>query len=78
MRTYIMMDGDMEVGIPYFEIEIDLPIVFEDQEDREFVRHNLMQCFSEIYQARVGVEFADERETWIDRETEMINQQEGM
>jgi hypothetical protein len=77
MKAYIIVEGDLSVGVPMLDIEIDL--CFDpEEEEREWIRKQLDSCFSEIYGQKIGIEFEDERQIWIAKEEEVYAQQNGM
>ena len=59
MKVNIYFAGDSSVGIFPISIDIDLGIEIED-EDREWIRKSLTECFNEIYDNSVKVMFQDE------------------
>ncbi len=76
MKAYVMVSGDWSVGIPNLDIEIDLQFETEE-ENRNFIRQALIDCFEKIYDQKIGVEFEDERIDYINKTEEIFSQQGG-
>jgi hypothetical protein len=77
MKVYIMMSGDVYAGIFPLETEIDLQIEFEDDE-KEYIRAILKDCFTSIYAEVVEVEFEEERDDWLELKEDVISQENGI
>jgi hypothetical protein len=71
MEIYIIIPGDLSVGIPNLDINIDLGFDPEEEE-REWIREKLVNCFSEIYNQEIDIEFYDERIEWLNKEEEIF------
>ena len=59
MKVNIYVPRDPSVGIFSINTDIELGIEVEN-EDKEWIRKSLVECFSEIYDNQVRVMFQDE------------------
>jgi hypothetical protein len=75
MQVHISIRGEPSVGIPHFETTMELGIDIGTEPERDFIRECLTQCFIQIYETNVGVEFEDEKEYYFNQETDMILEQ---
>ena len=68
MKVHILITGEPHVGIPHFETILDLGFELDTEEDRKFIRQCLTNCFSQIYNVEVGIQFDDERQCHLANE----------
>jgi hypothetical protein len=59
MKVRLTTKGDSSVGIDGIDTELELGTDF-DNEEKIWVRNNLMKCFTEIYGETVKVRFENE------------------
>ncbi len=64
-RFYVMTKGDPQVGIQAVDTCMDLEFDIEDF-GREELRDELTDFFTKIYGEKVGIEFEDERQAWME------------
>jgi len=64
-KFYLYSPGDPSVGIHSIETEMDLCFDVGEGEEREELRKQLKEFFSDLYDDNVNIEFEDERQRWI-------------
>jgi len=75
-KFYLYSPGDPSVGIHSIETEMDLCFDVGEGEEREELRKQLKEFFSDLYDDNIGIEFEDERQKWIEQENKMLREQE--
>jgi hypothetical protein len=76
-KVFVYSHGDPSVGIFPVSLEIKGFDMIADKNFREFMRSELVECFSEILDDIAHVKFDFEMQEEIEREKELLNGSEN-